>query len=93
MLLGIKTEGELGGRTELLDAHLLFLNLVIQPFQQQILTCLEGIMSFMYPDIVLGVEQKRLLEDGVQEEEVIVSEETTAEEEQEVTNEQPELIA
>jgi len=93
MLLGIKTEGQLGGRTELLDAHLLFLNLVIQPFQQQILTCLEGIMSFMYPDIVLGVEQKRLLEDGVQEEEVIVSEETTAEEEQEVTNEQPELIA
>jgi hypothetical protein len=93
MLLGIKTEGQLGGRTELLDAHLLFLNLVIQPFQQQLLTCLEGIMSFMYPDIVLGVEQKRLLEDGVQEEEVIVSEETTAEEEQEVTNEQPELIA
>ena len=93
MLLGIKTEGQLGGRTELLDAHLLFLNLVIQPFQQQLLTCLEGIMSFMYPDIVLGVEQKRLLEDGVQDEEVIVSEETTAEEEQEVTNEQPELIA
>ena len=93
MLLGIKTEGQLGGRTELLDAHLLFLNLVIQPFQQQLLTCLEGIMSFMYPDIVLGVEQKRLLEDGVQEEEVIVSDETTAEEEQEVTNEQPELIA
>jgi hypothetical protein len=93
MLLGIKTEGQLGGRTELLDAHLLFLNLVIQPFQQQILTCLEGIMSFMYPDIVLGVEQKRLLEDGVQEEEVIVSDETTTEEENEVTNEQPELIA
>jgi len=93
MLLGIKTEGQLGGRTELLDAHLLFLNLVIQPFQQQLLTSLEGIMSFMYPDIVLGVEQKRLLEDGVQEEEVIVSDETTAEEENEVTNEQPELIA
>jgi len=93
MLLGIKTEGQLGGRTELLDAHLLFLNLVIQPFQQQLLTCLEGIMSFMYPDIVLGVEQKRLLEDGVQEEEVIVSDETTTEEENEVTNEQPELIA
>lgn len=93
MLLGIKTEGQLGGRTELLDAHLLFLNLVIEPFQQEMLKCFEGIMSFMYPDIVLGIDQKRLLEDGEQEEEVIVSDETTVDEEQEVSNEQPELLA
>lgn len=93
MLLGIKTEGQLGGRTELLDAHLLFLNLVIEPFQQILLKSLEGIMSFMYPDIVLGVEQKRLLEDGEIEEEVIVDGETTAEEEQEVTNQQPEILS
>jgi len=93
MLLGIKTEGQLGGRTELLDAHLLFLNLVIEPYQKELLKTLEGIMSFMYPDIVLGVEQKRLLEDGEREQEVIVDGETTEEEEQEVTNEQPETVA
>ena len=50
MLLGIKTEGQLGGRTELLDAHLLFLNLVILPYQQDLLKTFEGLMSFMYPD-------------------------------------------
>ena len=93
MLLGIKESGQLGGRTELLDAHLLFLNLVIEPYQQELLKCMEGILSFMYPDIVLGVEQKRLLEDGEQENEVIVDGETTNEEEEQVTDEQPELIA
>ena len=93
MLLGIKEAGQLGGRAELLDAHLLFLNLVILPYQQEMLKCFEGLMSFMYPDIVLGIDQKRLLEDGEQDEEVIVSDDTTTEEEAEVTNEQPELLA
>jgi hypothetical protein len=93
MLLGIKTEGQLGGRSELVDAHLLFLNLVVLPYQQELLKSMEGLMQFMYPDIVLGVEQKRLLEDGDQEEEVIVDSETTDSEENEVTNEQPELLA
>ncbi len=93
MLLGIKTEGQLGGRTELVDAHLLFLNLVVLPYQQELLKSMEGLMQFMYPDIVLGVEQKRLLEDGEQDEEVIVDAETTDSEENEVTNEQPELLA
>ena len=45
-------------------------------------------MSFNYPDIVLGVDQKRLLEDGTIEEEVIVDTDTTEEEEQTV-NEDP----
>ena len=93
MLLGIKEPGQLGGRTELLDAHLLFLNLVIEPYQQELLKCIEGIMSFMYPDIILGVEQKRLLEDGEQDREVIVDGDTTTTEESEVTDQQPELIA
>lgn len=92
MLLGIKTEGQLGGRTELLDAHLLFLNLVIEPFQQEMIKCFEGIMSFMYPDIVLGIDQKRLLEDGEQEEVVITSDEATDEQEAEINNESPELL-
>ena len=92
MLLGIKTEGQLGGRTELLDAHLLFLNLVIEPFQQEMIKCFEGIMSFMYPDIVLGIDQKRLLENGEQEEVVITSDEATDEQEAEINNESPELL-
>ena len=87
MLLGIKTEGQLGGRTELIDANLLFMNLVILPYQQELLNCFEMILSFNYPDIVLGVEQKRLLEDGVQEKEIIVSDETTTEDEAAINDE------
>ena len=80
MLLGIKEAGQLGGRAELIDAHLLFLNLVILPFQQEMLKCFEMIMEYNYPDIVLGIDQKRLLEDGEQDEEVIVSQDTTEDE-------------
>ena len=87
MLLGIKTEGQLGGRTELIDANLLFMNLVILPYQQELLKCFEMIMQFNYPDVVLGIDQKRLLEDGEQEEEVVVSDETTNEEEAEINDE------
>lgn len=89
MLLGIKESGQLGGRDEMLDAHQLFLNLVILPYQQELVSSIEGIMEFNYPDIVLGVEQKRLLDDGTQEEEVIVDTDTTDSEEQEVNNDQP----
>jgi hypothetical protein len=87
MLLGIKTEGQLGGRAELIDANLLFMNLVILPFQQDLLSCFEMIMSFNYPDVVLGIEQKRLLEDGVQDQEVIVGTDTTDAEEEAVSEE------
>jgi hypothetical protein len=87
MLLGIKTEGQLGGRAELIDANLLFMNLVILPFQQDLLGCFEMIMSFNYPDVVLGIEQKRLLEDGEQDEEVIVGTDTTDAEEEAVSDE------
>ena len=80
MLLGIKEAGQLGGRAELIDAHLLFLNLVILPFQQEMLKCFEMIMEYNYPDVVLGIDQKRLLEDGEQDEEVIVSQDTTEDE-------------
>lgn len=80
MLLGIKEAGQLGGRAELIDAHLLFLNLVILPFQQEMLKCFEMIMEYNYPDVILGIDQKRLLEDGEQDEEVIVSQDTTEDE-------------
>lgn len=89
MLLGIKESGQLGGRAEMLDAHQLFLSLVILPYQQELVSSIEGIMEFNYPDIVLGVEQKRLLDDGTQEEEVIVDTDTTDSEEQEISEDGP----
>ena len=92
MLLGIKEAGQLGGRAELIDAHLLFLNLVILPYQQDMLKCFEMIMEFNYPDVVLGINQKRLLEDGVQDEEVIVNPESTDEETGQVDDSQGEPL-
>ena len=94
MILGIKTEGQLGGRSEVIDAYLLFQNNVIVPFQQDILSSLEGILQINYPDVVLGVEQKKLYEDGTEENEVIVDTDTTAEEEADINEDinQPELL-
>ena len=37
MLLGVKTEGQLGGRNELTQAYELYMNTVIKPFQNNIL--------------------------------------------------------
>ena len=91
MILGIKTPGELGGRNEVIDAYPLFQNNVIVPFQQVILGSLESIMQINYPDIVLGVEQKKLYEDGREDEVVIVDTDTTAQEEADI--QQPELLA
>lgn len=90
MILGIKTEGQLGGRTEMIDAYLLFLNTVIKPYQQSLLKSFELLLEYNYPDIVLGIEQKRLLDDGSQEEEVVTDQEATDEEERQV--ETPELL-
>ena len=73
MLLGIKTEGQLGGRSELIDAKILFNFNVIEPMQQDILRQLEGILQINYPDIVLGVDTKTLYEDGEVVDEVVTS--------------------
>jgi len=89
MLLGIKETGQLGGRAEMIDAHQLFLSLVILPYQQELVSSIESIMEFNYPGIVLGVEQKRLLNDGSQEEEIIVDTDTTDVEEAEITEDAP----
>jgi hypothetical protein len=91
MILGIKTEGQLGGRAEVIDSYLLFQNTVIAPYQQTILGCLENIMEFNYPDVILGVEQKKLYDDGEEETEVVTETDTTDTEEAQV--EQPELLA
>ena len=45
MLLGVKTEGQLGGRTELLDAYELYHNTVISPFQDVMMKCIKMILN------------------------------------------------
>ena len=73
MLLGIKTEGQLGGRQELLDAYAHFLTTVIYPMQSDILKTFEMLFKVNGIDTVLGVEQIRLFEDGTQEVDVVTS--------------------
>ena len=84
MLLGIKTEGQLGGRSELIDAKILFNFNVIEPMQQEILRQLEGVLQINYPEIVLGVDTKNLYEDGEVVDEVVTSVEVTDSEAEEV---------
>ena len=91
MILGIKTQGQLGGRDETVDAYLLFQNSVIVPYQQNILASLEALMQFNYPDIVLGVEQRKLYSDGEEEVAIVTDSETTDREQIDI--EQPELLA
>jgi hypothetical protein len=72
MMLGIKTEGQLGGREETIDAYLLFTNTVVKPFQQVILDALDTIFKINYgPDYILGVEQLKLYSDGKEEVDVV----------------------
>jgi len=88
MMLGIKTEGQLGGRAEVLDAFLLWFNTVIEPMQQDILAELETLLSINYPDIVIGVETKRLYDDGEVEEEVVTSVDTSTEDDEQINEEE-----
>ena len=75
MILGIKTEGQLGGRDEVVDAYLLLVNTVIRPYQQYILSVLETLLEEKHPeeDITLGVQQLKLYNDGEEETDVVTS--------------------
>jgi hypothetical protein len=88
MMLGIKTEGQLGGRAEVLDAFLLWFNTVIEPYQQDILAELETLLEVNYPDIIIGVETKRLYDDGEVEEEVVTSVDTSKEDDEQINEEE-----
>jgi capsid portal protein len=69
MILGIKTEGQLGGRAEILDAYQLFLQTVIIPIQEEILRTLEKVLFIKYKEpIKLGITQNQILPDEVQSE-------------------------
>lgn len=87
MMLGIKTEGQLGGRDEVVDAFLLWFNTVIEPLQQDILRQLETLVDVNYPDLTIGVKRKKLYDDGEEVEDVVTSVETTEQDDQ-LINEQ-----
>jgi hypothetical protein len=72
MLVGIKTEGQLGGRTEMLEAMALFQENVIKPKQSDIISVFEEIFAINGYTKPLGVETTRMFEDG-SETEVVTS--------------------
>ena len=72
MILGIKTEGQLGGRTEMLEAFAHFQKTVIEPIQSDILSVFTDIFKVNGIDVTLGVETTRIFDDG-DETEVVTS--------------------
>ena len=77
MMLGIKTEGQLGGRTETSEAYLLFTNTVIKPFQQAILDCFDEILKINYGDnYILGIQQLNLYSDDEEVVDVVTGQES-----------------
>ena len=83
MLLGIRTEGQLGGRTELLEAQALFLKNVIEPKQSDILSTFEELLQVNGYTKPIGVEQVRIFEDG-EEVDVVTSIEAESGEDKEL---------
>lgn len=74
MILGIKTEGQLGGRAEVIDAYLLFTNTVLRPMQQTLVQCVEDMLHYQYPtagQFQVGVQQLNLFNDGSVEQDVV----------------------
>jgi len=67
MLLGIKTSGQLGGRTEMIDAYNLFLQTRIIPIQEDMLKTFEKLLFLKNKQTIkLGIEQNQILPDEVQ---------------------------
>ena len=84
MLLGIKSNTGLGNNAEEIEtAYRLFLNTVVLPYQQSILSVFEGLLEFNYGDVNIGVVQKNPLFDFEQldEEEVVVSQDAEVKDE------------
>lgn len=74
MMFGIKEAGQLGGRSEVIDAYLLFLNQVIKPLQQNILDVFKVIFDINYGvELELGVIQLKLYDDGTEEVDVVTA--------------------
>jgi len=80
-IFGIMTPGKLGGKDEVTDAYLLFINTVIRPFQQTLLAEIENFLHLMFPtagEFSVGVQQLRLFNDGETEVDVVTSVESEA---------------
>jgi hypothetical protein len=62
MILGIRVEGQLGGRAEMLDAYDLFLETVVKPIQEEMLKDFEKVLFLRDKQTIdLGIEQNQLL--------------------------------
>tara|TARA_R110000822_G_scaffold41465_7_gene112761 strand:+ start:3349 stop:4626 length:1278 start_codon:yes stop_codon:yes gene_type:complete len=80
-IFGIMTPGKLGGKDEVTDAYLLFINTVVRPYQQTLLSEVENFMHLMYPsagEFSVGVQQTKLFSDGEEEVDVVTSVESEA---------------
>ena len=80
-IFGIMTPGKLGGKDEVTDAYLLFLNTVIRPYQQTLLAEVENFLHLMFPtagEFSVGIQQLRLFNDGKTEVDVVTSVEAEA---------------
>jgi hypothetical protein len=72
MLFGIKTEGQLGGRNELIEAYEAFQTSYIEPRQNQLDRCLTSIFKYISPVKLvtknkppIGVDYVELFEKGI----------------------------
>jgi len=75
-IFGIMTPGKLGGKDEVTDAYLLFINTVVKPYQQTLLTHVEDFLCYMYPsagEFSVGIQQTKLFSDGEEEVDVVTS--------------------
>jgi hypothetical protein len=75
-IFGIMTPGKLGGKDEVTDAYLLFINTVVRPFQQTLLSEIENFLHLMFPaagEFSVGVQQTKLFSDGEEEVDVVTS--------------------
>ena len=92
-LLGIKENTGLGNNAEEIEtAWNLFLNAVVLPYQQSILSVFEYILGFNYEGITLGIIQKNPLYEGDDNEvDVVTSQEADIDEVQEIEEQVDEI--
>lgn len=57
MLLGVKTDGQLGGRNELLQAYELYSNTVIQPFKDILLKSLKMVLNVNNTNLPISIAE------------------------------------
>lgn len=57
MLFGIRTPGQLGGRSELVEAYEIFKNTYVQPTQEEVIGVINDILSVNWSDIQLELDE------------------------------------